>query len=140
MSGSQGIPTVYTRDAGGVLRATWGTLEVLSGYSRGYFTCTRLSTRRSFLYSSDELRGTQRVLGRARAVLTRCKRGAGAVPTRCRRGADAVATRYRCGLNAVPTWCRRGTNAVPTRYRCGVPAGVPRGYRAVLGPRRGSWG
>jgi hypothetical protein len=95
---------MYTRGTGGVLSG------ILSGYSRGYSRRARLSASRSSRVLKRKLRGTHRVLGRARV--------------RYRHGTDVVPTRF---------------NAAPTRY-CGVLMGISRGTVGVLGVPRGTEG
>jgi hypothetical protein len=74
------------------------------------------------------LRGTQGVLGRARA---RYLRGIDAVPMRCRRAVDAV-----------PMRCRRGADAVLAEFSRGFRGiqRVPRGYSGYRGCASSSTG
>jgi hypothetical protein len=71
-------------------RGTWGTPKVLSGYSTGYVRRARLRITRSSVLKR-QLRGTHRVLGRARARYSaRYRRGADAVPTRYGQSSDGI--------------------------------------------------
>ncbi len=117
---------------GGTLGGTNGGTKGTNGVLTWYLRRARLSATRFFPVLKRRLRGTQRVLGGARA--------------RYRRGTNAVPTLYRRGADAVPTWRRRGADAVPTRYlrsSHGVSGGYSgysrgtRGYRGCAGSSPG---